>query len=141
MQAKIENNELVIRIPLEKPKPSSSGKTLIVASTGGNTQTDVEVNGKPVFTFPELFLERNIIFSCLVEAPGLEPGSEKGPSEASTSVAYILFLGPLAPAGGIHWPQSARWSPTVDGPNMSGKPALVTPVSAHAGSERADARS
>lgn len=49
MQAKIENNELVIRIPLEKPELSSSGKTLIVASTGGNVQTDVEVNGKPVF--------------------------------------------------------------------------------------------
>lgn len=49
MQAKIENNELVIRIPLEKPKPSSSGKTLIVASTGGNVQTGVEVDGKPVF--------------------------------------------------------------------------------------------
>ncbi len=30
MQAKIENNELVIRIPLEKPKPSSSGKPVFV---------------------------------------------------------------------------------------------------------------
>lgn len=49
MQARIENDELVIRIPLEKPKPSSSGKTLIVASTGGNVQTDVEIDGKPVF--------------------------------------------------------------------------------------------
>ena len=49
MEAKIENNELVIRIPLEKPKPSSSGKTLIVASTGGNVQTSIEINGKPVF--------------------------------------------------------------------------------------------
>ena len=49
MEVKIENNELVIRIPLEKPKPSSSGKTLIVASTGGNQQTEVEVDGKPVF--------------------------------------------------------------------------------------------
>ena len=49
MQANIENNELVIRIPLEKPHPSSSGKTMIVASTGGNVQTDVEIEGKPVF--------------------------------------------------------------------------------------------
>ncbi|MHB1002093.1 MAG: hypothetical protein ACYC27_22870 [Armatimonadota bacterium] len=39
MQATIENNELIIRIPLEKPKLSSSGKTLIVASSGGNQQT------------------------------------------------------------------------------------------------------
>lgn len=49
MEAKIENNELVIRIPLQKPKPSTSGKTLIVASTGGNLQTEVTVDGKPVF--------------------------------------------------------------------------------------------
>ena len=48
MEAKIENNELVIRIPLEKPKPSSSGKTLIVASTGGNVETDVEVKIQPI---------------------------------------------------------------------------------------------
>jgi len=49
MQVKIENDELVIRIPLTEPRPSSSGKTLIVASTGGNVRTDVEVKGKPVF--------------------------------------------------------------------------------------------
>jgi len=58
MQAKTENNELVIRIPLEKPKPSSSGKTLIVASTGGNVQTDVEVNGKPVFVGLNAYIKK-----------------------------------------------------------------------------------
>lgn len=50
MDAKIENNELVIRIPLEKPHASTSGKTLIVASTGGNVQTNIEINGKPVLS-------------------------------------------------------------------------------------------
>ena len=58
MQAKIENNELVIRIPIEKPKPSSSGKTLIVASTGGNTQTDVMVDGKPVFVGLNAYIKK-----------------------------------------------------------------------------------
>lgn len=58
MQTKIENNELVIRIPLEKPKPSSSGKTLIVASTGGNVQTDVVVDGKPVFVGLNAYIEK-----------------------------------------------------------------------------------
>jgi hypothetical protein len=58
MQAKIENNELVIRIPLEKPKPSSSGKTLIVASTGGNVQTGVEVDGKPVFVGLNAYIKK-----------------------------------------------------------------------------------
>lgn len=58
LQAKIENNDLVIRIPLEKPKPYSSGKTLIIASTGGNTQTDVEVNGKPVFVGLNAYIKK-----------------------------------------------------------------------------------
>ncbi|MCX6345651.1 MAG: hypothetical protein NT018_11365 [Armatimonadetes bacterium] len=58
MQAKIENNELVIRISLEKPKPSGSGKTLIVASTGGNTQTDVMVDGKPVFVGLNAYIKK-----------------------------------------------------------------------------------
>jgi len=58
VEAKIENNELVIRIPLEKPKPSSSGKTLIVASTGGNVQTDVLVDGKPVFVGLNAYIKK-----------------------------------------------------------------------------------
>jgi selenocysteine lyase/cysteine desulfurase len=33
---------------LEKPTPSASGKTLVVASTRGNAVTDVMVDGKPV---------------------------------------------------------------------------------------------
>jgi len=58
LEAKIENNELVIRIPLEKPKPSSSGKTLIVASTGGNVQTAVEVNGRAVFVGLNAYIKK-----------------------------------------------------------------------------------
>lgn len=49
MQVKIEGKELVIRIPVETPpKLSKSGKSLIVASTGGNVVTAVIVDGKPV---------------------------------------------------------------------------------------------
>jgi hypothetical protein len=44
----IKNNKLCIEIDLEKPTPSSSGKTLVVASTRGNVVTAVEVDGKPV---------------------------------------------------------------------------------------------
>ena len=58
MQAKIENNEFVFRIPLEKPHVSTSGKTLIVASTGGNVQTDLEVNGKPVFVGLNAYIKK-----------------------------------------------------------------------------------
>lgn len=49
MKATIENGELVIRIPVQDPpRPSKTGKTLIVASSGGNIPTTAEVNGKPV---------------------------------------------------------------------------------------------
>lgn len=47
--AKIENNELIIRLPMnDKPVRSASGKTLVVASTFGNKETDCVVQGKKV---------------------------------------------------------------------------------------------
>lgn len=49
MQVTIENNELVIRIPVENPpRPSKSGKSLIVATSGGNQTTSATVDGKRV---------------------------------------------------------------------------------------------
>jgi hypothetical protein len=43
-----EGNDLVIRILLQQPTPSASGKTLVVATSLGNQPTAVQVNGKPV---------------------------------------------------------------------------------------------
>ena len=43
-----KTNELVIRVPLRTPAPSKSGKTLVVATTGGNLRTAVLVEGKPL---------------------------------------------------------------------------------------------
>ena len=40
--------KLVIEIDLEEPRPSASGKTLVVASTHGNQVTAAQVNGQPV---------------------------------------------------------------------------------------------
>lgn len=48
MKVEIKDNKLYIEIDLEEPTPSSSGKTLVVASTRGNTVTTALVNGKPV---------------------------------------------------------------------------------------------
>lgn len=45
MKVTIEKNELVIRIPMTKPTPSASGKTLSVASSHGNQKTDAELKG------------------------------------------------------------------------------------------------
>lgn len=49
LTAKIEGHELVIRVPLNPtPVSSASGKTLVVASSHGNKQTEAKVNGKSV---------------------------------------------------------------------------------------------
>jgi hypothetical protein len=49
MKAEIVNGNLVITIALDKKgAPSASGKTLVHASTRGNVQTDVLLNGKPL---------------------------------------------------------------------------------------------
>ena len=48
MNAKIENGNLVVTIPMQKPAPSKTGKTLVVASSLGNQRTAAMVDGKPV---------------------------------------------------------------------------------------------
>jgi hypothetical protein len=49
MNAKIEKGVLTITIPVNpEPKPSSSGKSLVIASTGGNIVTNCLVGGKPL---------------------------------------------------------------------------------------------
>jgi hypothetical protein len=48
IETKIEGNKLIIICDLEKPTPSASGKTLVVASTRGNMKTSLTVNGKPL---------------------------------------------------------------------------------------------
>ena len=44
-----EGDMLVIRIPIKVPTPSSSGKTLVVASTRGNQKTGVQIDGKDLY--------------------------------------------------------------------------------------------
>jgi hypothetical protein len=48
MEVKIEDGKLIIVIELQKPTPSASGKTLVVATTHGNTPTDCMIDGKNV---------------------------------------------------------------------------------------------
>lgn len=48
MSAEVKGKTLVLTIPLQKPTPSKSGKSMIVASTGGFTSTTAIVDGKPV---------------------------------------------------------------------------------------------
>jgi hypothetical protein len=48
MTVEMKGNKLIIEIDLEEPTPSSSGKTLVVASTHGNAVTNIEIDGKPI---------------------------------------------------------------------------------------------
>jgi hypothetical protein len=48
LKVEIKDNKLFIEIDLEEPTPSSSGKTLVVASTHGNIVTTAKVNDKPI---------------------------------------------------------------------------------------------
>ncbi len=59
MNATIENNMLVVRISMNAvPTPSASGKTLSVASSGGNKSTSVQVNGQPVIIGLNAYIKR-----------------------------------------------------------------------------------
>ena len=46
MKVEIEDNVLKIEIDMQKPMPSASSKTLVVASTRGNVPTTAQVQGK-----------------------------------------------------------------------------------------------
>lgn len=48
MKVKIVGQTLVIEMPMQKPTPSASGKTLVIASTRGNKISDAVVDGKLV---------------------------------------------------------------------------------------------
>lgn len=58
MKVAIENNELVIRMPMTEPRPSASGKTLVVATSSGNKTTEATVNGKPVIIGLNAYIQR-----------------------------------------------------------------------------------
>lgn len=47
MKAEIKDNNLIITLPIA-PRTSKSGKSLVIASTGGNITVGLEYEGKPV---------------------------------------------------------------------------------------------
>jgi hypothetical protein len=57
MKTTIKDNVLHIEIPLHAPRPSSSGKTLSVASSNGNKPTEATINGKPVIVGVNAYLK------------------------------------------------------------------------------------
>jgi len=62
MQAEIKKENgidvLHIRIPVTEPRPSATGKTLVVATSAGNKATTAVVNGKPVTIGLNAYIQR-----------------------------------------------------------------------------------
>jgi hypothetical protein len=54
----VEGKTLVIKLPLQEPTPSATGKTLVVASTHGNMTTTAMVNGKAVVVGVNAYIKR-----------------------------------------------------------------------------------
>jgi hypothetical protein len=61
VKVSIENGELVIRLPVNKPPVlSSTGKTLVIASTHGNQRTEALVEGQPVVVGVNAYIARPV---------------------------------------------------------------------------------
>lgn len=58
MKAEIKDGNLIITIPMQEPRASASGKTLVVATTSGNVKTGVEVNGQEVILGLNAYIKR-----------------------------------------------------------------------------------
>lgn len=59
MEARIEDGKLIIEMLLEKPHPSSTGKTLLVASTRGVQRTTARLKGKTISIVVNAFVPRD----------------------------------------------------------------------------------
>ena len=57
VQVRIENGKLIIEMPLQQPQPSSTGKTLLLATTHGNHKPGVMHNGKEVTIAVNAFIK------------------------------------------------------------------------------------
>ena len=58
MTAEIKDGKLVITIELQKPTPSLSGKTMVVASSHGNQPTTAQVDGKYITVGVNAYIKR-----------------------------------------------------------------------------------
>jgi len=48
MKAEIKDGKLIVEIDLQEPTPSTSGKTLVIATTHGNQTTTAMYEGQPI---------------------------------------------------------------------------------------------
>jgi hypothetical protein len=60
MEAKIEEGFLILKLPLQPPTPSSTGKSLVVASSHGNQPTTAIIDGKPVIVGVNAYIRADL---------------------------------------------------------------------------------
>jgi hypothetical protein len=56
IKVKQHGKTLVVEMPLEKPVPSKSGKTLLLASTHGVITTDIQFSGRQIALVANAFV-------------------------------------------------------------------------------------
>ena len=59
MKIEVKDGMLIVSLPLETPKSSASGKTLVVASTRGNIATTATVGGKIIYLGLNAYVRRD----------------------------------------------------------------------------------
>ena len=59
MKVRREDENLIITLPLKEPRPSRSGKTMLVATSRGPRRTKVRVQGKIVAVVANAFIDRD----------------------------------------------------------------------------------
>lgn len=59
MEAKIRNGNLIITLPLEEPRPSASGKNLLIASSRGARLTTARIDGKIISAVVSAFIPKD----------------------------------------------------------------------------------
>jgi hypothetical protein len=74
MDARIEDGNLVIELPLEKPRPSATGKTLLVASTRGVQRSTARFKGKTISVVANAFIFPD---TGVTERPGKPSGAQR----------------------------------------------------------------
>ena len=57
MEVELKDNVIVISIPIS-PRSSKSGKTLVVASSGGNQPTTAMYEGKPIIVGVNAYVKK-----------------------------------------------------------------------------------
>jgi hypothetical protein len=56
MEVRIKRNTLHIMLDLEDPTPSATGKTEVVAGTGGRWRSGLKINGKPLWLIATAYI-------------------------------------------------------------------------------------